>query len=172
MLLVVLCVGAVALQKKYPFVFTGWFWFAGMLVPVIGLVQVGSQAMADRYVYLPQIGLYVLVTWLVAELSVRFHHLSLMLAGFSALVLASLTYRACVQVSYWSNSEALWRHAIASTPEDIWTRDVLGYAIVHNNLGSALLQDGKIDEAIVQFQAAENVDPDDAAACYNLEIGR
>jgi tetratricopeptide (TPR) repeat protein len=167
-LLVALCAGAVGLRKKYPFVFTGWFWFAGMLVPVIGLVQVGSQAMADRYVYLPQIGLYVLVTWLVAELSVRFHHRAVMLAGLSALVLAALTYRACVQVSYWANSEMLWRHAIASTPDDIWAQNILGYAIVHNNLGGALLQDGKLDEAVVQFQAAQNIDPDDAAACYNL----
>jgi tetratricopeptide (TPR) repeat protein len=167
-LLVALCVGAVALKKKYPFVFTGWFWFAGMLVPVIGLVQVGSQAMADRYVYLPQVGLYVLAAWLVAELSVRFRQRAVMLAGLSAVVLTALIYRACVQVSYWSSSETLWRHAIASTPDDLWTQNVLGYAIVHNNLGSALLQDGKLDEAIVQFQAAQNADPRDAAACYNL----
>ena len=167
-LLAALCIGVVAWRKKYPFMLMGWFWFAGMLVPVIGLVQVGSQAMADRYVYLPQIGLYVLVTWLVAELTIRFRQRLVMLAGLAAIVLATLTYRACVQTEYWSNSETLWRHALASTPKDIWAQNVLGYAIVHNNLGSALLQDGQTDEAIAQFQAAHNVDPQNAAACYNL----
>jgi protein O-mannosyl-transferase len=167
-LIVALCVGAVVLRKKYPFVFTGWFWFAGMLVPVIGLVQVGSQAMADRYVYLPQIGLYVLVVWLLAELFARSHQHQVMLTGVASVIMAALTYRAFTQVSYWSNSETLWRHALACAPDDIWAQNPLGYAIVHNNLGSALLQDGQIDEAILQFQAAQNVDPRDAAACYNL----
>jgi tetratricopeptide (TPR) repeat protein len=167
-LLAALCIGAVALRKKYPFALTGWFWFAGMLVPVIGLVQVGSQAMADRYVYLPQIGLYILLTWLVAELSIGFRQRLVMLAGLAAIVLVALTYRACMQTSYWSNSETLWRHALASTPKDVWAQNVLGYAIAHNNLGSALLQNGQTDEAIVQFQAAHDVDPEDAAACYNL----
>ncbi len=167
-LLAALCVGSVAWRKKYPFLLTGWFWFAGMLVPVIGLVQVGSQAMADRYVYLPQIGLYVLITWLVVELTVSFRPHLVMLAGLAMVVLAALTCRACVQVSYWSNSETLWRHALASTPDDVWAQNVLGYAIAHNNLGSALLQDGQIDEAIVQFQKVQNIDPEDAAACYNL----
>ena len=167
-LLLVLCVGAVAFRKKYPFVLTGWFWFAGMLVPVIGLVQVGSQAMADRYVYLPQIGLYVLVVWLVAELSADFPERPVMLVGLCTVVLGALTYRASLQTSYWSNSETLWRHAVACTPDDVWAQSISGYAIVHNNLGSALLQDRQLDEAIVQFQAALNVDPNDAAACYNL----
>jgi Flp pilus assembly protein TadD len=167
-LVAALCAGAVALRTQYPFVLTGWFWFAGMLVPVIGLVQVGSQAMADRYVYLPQIGLAVLVTWLVAELSVSFRHRFVTLAGLSAVVLAALVGRAYEQASYWANSITLWRHALASTPGDVWTQDVLGCAIVHNNLGSAWLQDGRTDEAIVQFQAVRSVDPEDAAACYNL----
>lgn len=167
-LLLVLFIGVFVFRKKYPFVFTGWCWLVGMLVPVVGLIQVGSQAMADRYVYLPQIGFSIGIVWLVAELSIRLPQRLVVLTSLSLLVLLSLIYRASVQVSYWADSEKLWRHALASSSDEEWMQSNLCYAMAHNNLGSALLQKGEMDGAIVQFKDALTVDPDDAAAYYNL----
>lgn len=168
MLLLVLFVGVFVFRKKYPFVFTGWCWLVGMLVPAVGLIQVGSQAMADRYVYLPQIGFYIAVVWLVAELTIRLSQRLVVLTGLCLLVFLGLMYRTSVQVSYWADSENLWRHALASSSDEEWAQSGLCYAMAHNNLGSALLQKGEVDGAIAQFKDALAVDPNDAAACYNL----
>jgi protein O-mannosyl-transferase len=158
-LLTALCVAAVALRKKFPFAFTGWFWFAGMLVPVIGLVQVGEQAMADRYVYLPQIGLYLLLAWLIADLTLRWRHRLLILGSLAAVVLAALTLRARNQTSDWQNSETLWTHTLACTSNNL---------VAHYNYGNALLQKGDVNDAITQYQDALNIDPHDAVARNNL----
>jgi len=192
-LLLGLSIAALALAKRFPFVPTGWFWFVGMLVPVIGLVQVGFQAMADRYLYLPQIGLYLLVTWLVADLCVRLRHRFFILGSLCAVILAALTYCARIQTGYWAGDQALWTHSLACTPDNEWAHYNFGNALVeeeqfdaaitqlqqaltmdpndgqaHNSLGNALLHQGQLDAAIAQYQAAIKTEPDYAPAHYNL----
>ncbi len=98
--------------KKRPYLLAGWFWYGIMLVPVIGFVQVGSQEHADRYTYLPEIGLCVMLTWLAADWCGRMRNRMVILGGAATVILAVLIYCGYAQVSYWQNSGTLWRHAV------------------------------------------------------------
>jgi tetratricopeptide (TPR) repeat protein len=163
-------VGAVALlfaistcvvvaRRKQPWLLFGWLWYLGMLVPMIGILQVGAQAHADRYTYLPQIGLYLALAWTVAELGIRWSRYRLLLSGTCAAVLALLVICTRHQVSYWQNSHTLWTRALAFTSENI---------IAQNNLGNALLDEGNVDEAILHFENARQIKPEDPKAAFNL----
>ena len=182
-----------ALRRKHPWLLMGWLWYLGMLVPVIGIVQSGIISRADRYTYLPQIGLYLMLTWAVADLCARwrYHHI---LMGLSATaVLIPLGLCAHIQTSYWRDSETLWNHAIASTPDNPVAHDNLGRVflaagqmdksidqskkalaiddsdyIARNNLGLAYAIDGQLDEAIMQFQTALKILPGYTIAHINL----
>jgi protein O-mannosyl-transferase len=138
------------LRRTKPYLVTGWFWYLGMLVPVIGFVQVGEQAHADRYTYLPQIGLYIMIAWAVSDLlsrsMPRFRHA--LVGTLAAIALVSLGVRAFGQASFWKNSETLWKHTLAITGEN---------DVAHNNLGFLFLRRGELDKAISQFQAALNI---------------
>ena len=138
---------------------TGWMWYLIMLLPVIGIIQVGSQARADRYTYLPQIGLYLLLTWAAADLCAGWRHRRALLGVGAAAMLAALMVSARTQAAYWRNTETLWTHTLACTT---------GNAVAHNNLGEALLKMGRADEATVQFQAALQIRPNSAQAHNNL----
>ncbi len=146
-------------RRKSPWLLFGWLWYLGMLVPVIGILQVGAQAHADRYTYLPQIGLCIALTWSVAELAARWrpHHLAL--SGVSTAVVLALAVCAHQQTTYWQNSRTLWTRALAFTSDNI---------VAQNNLGNALLDDGKVDEAIPHFKEARRIKPEDAKAAFNL----
>jgi len=160
-------------RKERPYVFTGWFWYLGMLVPVIGLVQVGEQARADRYTYLPQIGLYALIVWgitdLIATMMTRqsgsrpvrkkLRGYKRFCAAIPAAIIIVLSWRAFVQASYWKNSEMLWDHTLAVTNDN---------DTAHNNLGYLFMQRGEFDSAISQFQAALEIRSRHAAAHYNI----
>ncbi len=141
----------VAQRRRYPFLLVGWLWFLGMLVPVIGLVQVGDQASADRYMYLPLIGLAMALAWGVKELAGE----SLVrrrLCGIGSLVvLASLTIAAWKQASYWHDSETLWTRTLTCTR---------GNWLAHHNLGSLYLRTQREDEAIVEFRKALEIRSD------------
>jgi tetratricopeptide (TPR) repeat protein len=150
--------GAFVLRRR-PYFLTGWLWYLIMLVPVIGVVQVGAQTRADRYTYLPQIGLYLLLTWAVADLCAGWRHRRVVLGGCATIILVALIFCARTQVSYWRNSESLWTHTLACTSDN---------AIAHNNLGNELFQKGGVDEAIAHFQKALEIKPDYALVCYNL----
>ena len=146
-------------RRTRPYLLVGWLWYLIMLVPVIGIVQMGLQARADRYIYLPQIGLYVLLTWGAADLCAGWRHRRVVLGSLAAIVIASLSVDSCLQTAYWRNSESLWTHTLACTSDNF---------IAHNNLGNALLQKGKVEEAIAHFQKALQIYPDYAEAHYNL----
>ena len=159
LLLLGLSVLALTQWKRRPYLPVGWFWFLGTLVPVIGLVQVGGQAMADRFMYVPLLGLLLLLIWGAHDLTClwRYQTVALTAAGAAAiLVCLTLTRN---QIAYWKDSESLFRHAIATTENN---------CIAHYNLGDALLKRGQVDEAITHFQKALQIRPDFAAAHNNL----
>lgn len=147
---------AVVRQQRRPYLLVGWLWYIGMLVPVIGLVQVGYQSMADRYTYLPLTGLFVMAAWGTQELLGK--RWRLMAAGGILLLLAVLTVR---QVGYWKDSATLFSRALATSR---------GNSLVHNNLGLALAQEGRVDEALSHYRAALSHDPNYPEAHFNLGI--
>jgi tetratricopeptide (TPR) repeat protein len=159
LLLVAVSAGAFCWRQKHPYFLMGWLWYLGMLVPVIGLVQVGAQARADRYTYLPQIGLYILLTWMVVKLTASWRSRRWVLGGGAMVILAALITCAHAQTAYWRNSESLWTHTLACTS---------GNSVAHNSLGDVFLQQGRMNEATAQFQKALAIKPDDAEAHYNL----
>jgi tetratricopeptide (TPR) repeat protein len=148
-------------RRKCPYLPVGWFWYLGMLLPVIGLVQFGIQAVADRFLYLPQIGLEVALVWGVADLSRSWSHARWACAVGSAAMLAVLAACAWHQTSFWHDSKTLLRHALACNDRNYGAQ---------NNLGGALVADGRLDEAITHFQKALLVWPDYAEAHYNWGI--
>ncbi len=147
--------------RSRPWWWVGWFWFLGVLVPFIGLVQAGAQAMADRFMYVPIIGILVAVIWGLHGLTRRgrYQRLGLLVAGGAAMVLCLALTRQ--QLGYWQNSETLFRHALEVTE---------GNFPAHYNLGNALLRKGQLDEAIHQYQEALRLKPDDIGAHSNLGI--
>ena len=147
------------LQQRY--LLAGWLWYLGCLVPVIGFVQVGRQAMADRYPYVPLIGIFVLVVWWTAENSSRLPQRSEILAGVTVLFLiffAGLTWR---QTTYWKDSFTVFRHALEITPVNF---------IAENNLGQAYIDAGKSDLAYQHFVRSTEEKPFFGLAHYNLGV--
>src|SRR5206468_8334079 len=157
--LIGITMAAANLRKKAPYFIMGWFWYLGMLVPVIGLVQVGWQGHADRYTYLPQIGLYIAGTWAFADLTASWRRRRVLLIAAALLVVAALSCSASIQTSYWRNSERLFTHALAVTKHN---------DVAENNLGIIFLQNGQLDDAISRLQAAIDLRPENGPAHNNL----
>ena len=186
-------VAAFILRKKAPYFLTGWLWYVGMLAPVIGIVQVGIQAHADRYMYLPQIGLSLVLVWAIADISARWSHRQLISSALSVAALVPLTWSAWVQTSYWRDSESLWEHTLAIVRDNETAREHLsdayldkgriddaiaqarqalavepGSADAQGTLGAALARKGELDEAITHLDAALQSNPKLLRAHYNL----
>jgi protein O-mannosyl-transferase len=148
-------------RRRYPYLLIGWLWFVGMLVPVIGLVQTGEQALADRHTYLPSLGVLILAIWGAYELSLRWrHHVTAWwVVGCAAIILCLTSTRQ--QIGYWKDGETLFRRALELTENN---------ALAHNNLGDALGKKGQTDEAIREYQEAIHLKPDLAEAHNNLGV--
>jgi tetratricopeptide (TPR) repeat protein len=182
-------------RKKYPYLPVGWLWYLVVFLPVIGFVQVGPQAHADRYTYLPEIGLCLMLTWLVADLIGRMPLRLVVLGSSATVILAALIYCGHRQVSYWRNSGTLWAHAVDCDPHDARAHNDLGayyydekqwdnaiaqfkeavknnskLMLAYNYLGQAYSEKGDADDAIPQYQEAIELDPGYAIAHYNLGI--
>ncbi len=144
---------------RRPYLLVGWLWFLGTLVPVIGLVQVGAQAMADRYMYIPSVGLLICIVWGASDVARRwpYHRIILGAAGCAAVILCAGATRQ--QLGYWRNDETLYRHAIEVTHNNY---------LMHYFLGVALANDGKLNDAIGEYQEAIRIKPDYAAEHYDL----
>ena len=148
--------------RRLPFFFTGWFWFLGTFVPVIGLVQTGEQPMADRFTYVPLIGLFILLVWGGAALLARWpssRPVRVMAGIIPTVVLVALGLRSTDQLQYWRNSEVMFRRAVAVTT---------GNHIAHNNLGAILWRQGQRDQAVNHYAEALRFKPDFAEALNNL----
>ena len=148
-------------RRRYPFMLMGWLWFVGTLVPVIQLVQSGGQAMADRFTYIPSLGVLILTIWGAHELTRgwRSRKIALAVAGLAMIVLCLVLTRQ--QLGYWKDDETLFRHTLAVTENNY---------IAHDKLGIALFNKGRTDEAINQYQEAIRLKPDYAEARNNLGL--
>ena len=157
-LLLVISIGVIMAMRSRPYLMVGWLWYLGTLVPVIGLVQVGAQAMADRYTYVPLIGLFVVVAWGGYDLSAKWRYRERGLALLSIVSLSALLTVAWLQTGYWCNTREIFSHAIRVTSNNL---------IAHNNLGMALKEEGRIEEAILHYRQALKVDSNYAYAHNN-----
>jgi protein O-mannosyl-transferase len=179
--------------RRNPYLPVGWLWFVGMLVPAIGLVQVGSHAMADRYMYLPQIGLCIAVTWGALAIVRSWPHRAWACGAAASVALTVLMACAAQQTTYWRDSESLWTRAVACTTRNSTAQYNLGVLLAQrgadgdamrrfretlaiqpcspdaeNNLGVLLAKSGQLHEAMKHFQAALRIRPDLADAHENL----
>src|SRR5207253_8891393 len=144
-LLLLISVLCLAKRRSSPYLIIGWLWYLGMLVPVIGFIQVGQQARADRYTYLPQIGLGLLATWGAMELVSKWRRGREALAVIALFTITGLTTLSYLQASCWQNSETVWNHSLANTSDNY---------VAHNNLGKALMLKGQLDDAVARFRKA------------------
>jgi tetratricopeptide (TPR) repeat protein len=184
LLIISACYGAIRWAKKYPYILVGLFWYLGTLVPVIGLVQVGNQAMADRYTYIPLIGIFIIVSWGVSDLfkerfsvqksefssqlsddssdisklfnKQRFHNIFLTISAL--ILLAALSWRSFFQLNTWENGITLFEHAVSVTENNYQA---------HNNLGKGY-ESIDLDKALFHFKAALKINPNNATSLYNL----
>ena len=160
LVLAVICAVVVATGRAFPPLAMGWWWYVGTLLPVIGIVQVGSQAYADRYAYVPLVGIFVVVVWSAARLTEgkpAIWRRAVAVAGVAVIAALSLAARA--ELPYWHDSVSLWERAIEVVPDN---------ALAHNNLGMALVEQDRMSEALGHFQSAVTFAPGDTDARSNL----
>jgi tetratricopeptide (TPR) repeat protein len=178
-LLVFITVVVLCKARRCPHLVVGWLWYLGTLVPVIGLIQVGAQSMADRYTYIPYIGIFIMVAWEAAEVMKSWRWRKVALGVSAGLVLSALAACTWLQLGHWRNNIALYRHAVTAVPNNWWAYNHLGHAFLkkqqpaeaaenfaealriapgfpdaHYNLGLALFGLGKIQDAIEQWRQA------------------
>ncbi len=145
--------------KRRPFLVTGWLWYLLALVPMIGIVQVGSHAVADRYTYIPLVGLFIIAAWGVPDLLGGWRWKRVFLAASGGVVLAALAAITFSQMSHWKDSESLFRRAVDVVP---------GSALMEVNLGNVLLGKGAVDAAAAHYEAALEIRPHYGVALYFL----
>jgi tetratricopeptide (TPR) repeat protein len=148
-------------RASNPYLSVGWLWYLGMLVPVIGVVQVGTQAMADRYTYLPQIGIFIGAVFGLGALAGKLRPAPVVIILIAVFVLAGCLFATARQLRYWQNSETLFEHALAVTTDNF---------IAENNLGGALNDAGQPREAMEHIRESLRLNPDDASAHDNLGL--
>ena len=193
--LAIIAVSAVAIRYRStrPYLAVGWFWYLGTLVPVIGLVQIGEQSHADRYTYIPSIGIYILLVWGFLDIVARWPRTKPYIRAISVTAYGACVILTWIQIGYWTNSETLFNHAIQATNNNYVAYTNLGVTLqkqgklddaasnyeraltskphfieAENDLGQARLLQGRTTEAIAHFEAAIHLKPDFADAHLNL----
>jgi protein O-mannosyl-transferase len=184
-----------AVKKNIPYLAMGWLWYLGTLIPVIGIVQVGSQALADRYTYIPLIGIFIMMVWGLSDMVIRWKYGKTTLWITSVVVFTLLFLLTYHQIGLWKNSEILFKHSLEVTQNNYMALYDLGITLekkgdiegaiahyeealrinpqhygAHNNLGALLASSGKTDEGIQHLLAALKINPRLADAYYNLGI--
>ena len=195
LVIVMIFVLAVRSIKRRPYFTVGWLWYVGTLVPVIGLIQVGEQAMADRYTYVPLIGIFIVIAWGVPELARRWRGSRIGLGTAATALLAFLTVATWFQIRYWTDSITLFEHTLDVTDDNYVAHYSLGIALAsrgkftdairhyedalhiapnsaqtHNNLGAALAEQKKFSDAIHHYSEALRIAPSYFDAHYNLGL--
>jgi protein O-mannosyl-transferase len=160
LLLLSITVTVLMLRKK-RYLAVGWFWYLGTMVPVIGLVQVGEQGMADRYAYIPFVGLFIAAVWGIADWARARRIPAVYLAFAASVAIAGLSVAAHAQIGYWKNSVTLWSHALSVTQ---------GNFVAEDSMGAELMDRGKFQEAMAHFQAAAAINPSDAFSQLDLGV--
>jgi len=193
LLIVGVFIGAIYLLKEYSYIAVGLFWYFGTLIPVIGLVQVSDQAMADRYTYIPLTGLFIIVAWGVSDLLVKWRYQKIFLGVSAVIILSALTVCTFFQASHWRNTITLFKNAVKVTENNYKALNNLGAALIdkgkpdeallyfaealrinpqktdaRNNLANVLSAQGKLDEAVSHYKEAIRINPEHADAHYNL----
>jgi Tfp pilus assembly protein PilF len=161
LILLAISVFVVLTARTRPYLVVGWFWFCGMLVPVIGLIQVGMQSMADRYTYLPGVGLFIMAVWTLAESRLNTAKWKVALATASILVIGLYGFTARAQVNYWRDSITLFTHAVEVYPNADEAR---------GNLALALSNDGRLEEAVAHFNIVLQSQPDDPEMNFDIAV--
>ena len=192
--LMLISISALAIRavRRYPYFVVGWLWFLGTLVPVIGVVQLGSQAMADRYTYVPLIGLFIIFAWGVPQLVERLRYKEIVLGSITTVLFLILMVTTRLQVRYWTNNIVFFEHAIDVDPNSFKAHVNLGNALIdldvnkairhysealrinsdfeiaHNNLGLVLAEQGRMAEAVKHYSEALRLNPNSEKAHNNL----
>ena len=159
--LVIITCYAIYKKNNYPYLIVGWFIYLGTLIPVIGIVKIGSQSMADRYTYIPFIGLFIIISWGICNLFEKVSYRKIIVLP---LVLIFLIYLSCIsreQVKYWRNSVTLFSHALQIVPNNY---------VAHENLGFAFLDQGRLDDALYHFRKASVLMPGKERFYKNVSI--
>jgi Tfp pilus assembly protein PilF len=179
--------------RAHPYLLVGWLWYLGTLLPVVGLVQSGTQSRADRFTYLPLIGLFIMMAWGIPHLLARWRYRTMALAVAGVVLIGASAFAARRQVHYWENHFTLWERALEVTDGNFVAHNILGlalsdsgrldeaighyrealsirseYAEGHNNLGIALARQGRSDEAVSEFRKAVGIPNAHAEMYYNL----
>jgi tetratricopeptide (TPR) repeat protein len=161
LLLLFISIAVIRAGRRQPYLPVGWFWYLGTLVPVIGLVQVGAQAMADRYTYVPLIGLFIMAAWGVGDVVGSWRYGKSALASAAISLLVALMVCGSLQVKHWKNSLTLFEHALRVTENNY---------LAHLNFGAALADQGKVEEAITHYHRSLQIAPNYAEAYNNLGL--
>jgi tetratricopeptide (TPR) repeat protein len=160
-LLLLSITATVLMLRKNRYLTVGWFWYLGTMVPVIGLVQVGEQGMADRYAYIPFVGLFMAAIWGIADWARARRIPAIYLAVAASIAVAGFSVAAHAQIGYWKNSVTLWSHALSVTQ---------GNFVAEDNLGAELMDRGEFQEAMAHFQNAAAINPRDAFSQLDLGV--
>ncbi len=152
---------AIRAAHRSPYLTVGWLWYLGTLVPVIGLVQVGDHAMADRYTYVPLIGLFIMIAWGSCDISKRWRYLKTVLAISSGALICASMISTAFQIRHWQNSTTLFEHTLDVTADN---------SMAHTNLGVVLAGQGKPDEAVMHYTQALRIKPDHLEARINMGV--
>jgi hypothetical protein len=168
LILLLISFAAICTCRQRPYLFVGWLWFLVTLMPVIGLIKVGTQSMADRYTYVPAIGLYIMVAWGVSDLTKGLRHQRAVLGWLACSVITVSTFLTNRQLGFWQNNFSLYRHTLQVTSNNYLIQSNLVFA--HIDHGIDFAKKGNIDAAIQEFQEALRISPNYIDAHFNLGI--
>jgi len=149
----------IRVRHSYPYLTVGWLWYLGTLIPVIGLVQVGMQAMADRYTYVPFVGLFIMIGWGVPDILKGWRYQKIILTVVSSVFLLVFAILTWSQVQWWKSSITLYEHTVRVTSKNF---------LIHNKLGNVFFQKGDVEEAVVHYQEALRINPNFVEAYNNI----
>jgi len=152
---------AIVSIRRRPYLTVGWLWYVGTLLPVIGLIKVGNHARADRYTYVPLVGIFLAVTWGVTELAARWRNRRVILSASAVAAVLALAAAAGIQTSYWHDSVTLWTHALDVNPDNY---------LAHDHLGTILFAEGRQDEAVQHLTRAVDLNPPFSESHFNLGV--